>query len=232
MPVSHARATAMTSTDEHAAGQVPGLLDVRAQVPDPAEAARPPVPAGVRARGRGGVRAGRGDERPGDRRPGRRPAAGGPAEAGRDAPPAAMRNLTETTRRTDQIQSDILRRGTKFNETSCPDRPHPVRHREAGSAVFSVNLVPHLPIGPDSLRLGPDSARQDNGTCSTPYGGRELPPTLHNAHYRRSNRQAMPHPTPRPWIRHRSQHRQNRGPVPVQTIRGSEQVAEHRVNRR
>jgi hypothetical protein len=63
-------------------------------------------------------------------------------------------------------------------------------------------------------------------------GARACGATLHNVHYRRSNRQAMPHPTPRPRIRHRSQHRQNRGPVPVQTIRGSEQVAEHRVNRR
>ena len=35
MPVPHARATAVTSTDEHAAGEVPGLLEVRAQVPDP-----------------------------------------------------------------------------------------------------------------------------------------------------------------------------------------------------
>jgi predicted transposase YbfD/YdcC len=35
MPVSHARATAVTSTDEHAAGEVPGLLEVLAQVPDP-----------------------------------------------------------------------------------------------------------------------------------------------------------------------------------------------------
>ncbi len=35
MPVPHARATDVTSTDEHAAGQVPGLLEVRAQVPDP-----------------------------------------------------------------------------------------------------------------------------------------------------------------------------------------------------
>ncbi len=35
MPVSHARATAVTSADEHAAGQVPGLLEVLAQVPDP-----------------------------------------------------------------------------------------------------------------------------------------------------------------------------------------------------
>ena len=37
MPVSHARATAVTSTDEHAAGEVPGLLEVLAQVPDPRE---------------------------------------------------------------------------------------------------------------------------------------------------------------------------------------------------
>lgn len=35
MPVSPARATAVTSTDEHAAGEVPGLLEVLAQVPDP-----------------------------------------------------------------------------------------------------------------------------------------------------------------------------------------------------
>ena len=35
MPVPHARATAVTSTDDHAAGQVPGLLEVLAQVPDP-----------------------------------------------------------------------------------------------------------------------------------------------------------------------------------------------------
>jgi hypothetical protein len=35
MSVPHARATAVTSTDEHAAGQVPGLLEVLAQVPDP-----------------------------------------------------------------------------------------------------------------------------------------------------------------------------------------------------
>jgi hypothetical protein len=37
MPVPHARATAVTSTDEHPAGQVPGLLEVLAQVPDPRE---------------------------------------------------------------------------------------------------------------------------------------------------------------------------------------------------
>ena len=35
MPVSHARDTAVTSTDEHAAGEVPGLLEVLARVPDP-----------------------------------------------------------------------------------------------------------------------------------------------------------------------------------------------------
>ena len=35
MPVSHARATAVTSTDEDAAGDVPGLLEVLARVPDP-----------------------------------------------------------------------------------------------------------------------------------------------------------------------------------------------------
>lgn len=35
MSVSHARATAMTSTDEHAAREVPGLLEVLAQIPDP-----------------------------------------------------------------------------------------------------------------------------------------------------------------------------------------------------
>jgi hypothetical protein len=35
MPVSHARDTAMTSSDEKAAGEVPGLLDVLARVPDP-----------------------------------------------------------------------------------------------------------------------------------------------------------------------------------------------------
>ena len=35
MPVSHARVTAVTSTDEHEAGEVPGLLEVLAQVPDP-----------------------------------------------------------------------------------------------------------------------------------------------------------------------------------------------------
>jgi hypothetical protein len=35
MPVSHARDTAVTSTDEQAAAQVPGLLEVLAQVPDP-----------------------------------------------------------------------------------------------------------------------------------------------------------------------------------------------------
>ena len=35
MPVSHARATAVTSTDENAAGEVPGLLEVLALVPDP-----------------------------------------------------------------------------------------------------------------------------------------------------------------------------------------------------
>lgn len=35
MPVSHARDTAVTSTDEQAAGPVPGLLEVLAQVPDP-----------------------------------------------------------------------------------------------------------------------------------------------------------------------------------------------------
>ena len=35
MPVSHARATAVTSTDEDASGDVPGLLEVLARVPDP-----------------------------------------------------------------------------------------------------------------------------------------------------------------------------------------------------
>ncbi len=35
MPVSHARATAVTSTDEDACGDVPGLLEVLARVPDP-----------------------------------------------------------------------------------------------------------------------------------------------------------------------------------------------------
>lgn len=35
MSVSHAHATAVTSTDERAAGEVPGLLEVLAQVPDP-----------------------------------------------------------------------------------------------------------------------------------------------------------------------------------------------------
>ena len=35
MPVSHARDTTMTSTDEQAAGEVPGLLEVLARVPDP-----------------------------------------------------------------------------------------------------------------------------------------------------------------------------------------------------
>jgi predicted transposase YbfD/YdcC len=35
MPVSHARATAVTSTDEQASGKVPGLLEVLARVPDP-----------------------------------------------------------------------------------------------------------------------------------------------------------------------------------------------------
>jgi predicted transposase YbfD/YdcC len=35
MPVSHARATAVTSTDGKEAGEVPGLLEVLAQVPDP-----------------------------------------------------------------------------------------------------------------------------------------------------------------------------------------------------
>jgi predicted transposase YbfD/YdcC len=35
MSVSHARATAVTSTDEHPSGEVPGLLEVLAQVPDP-----------------------------------------------------------------------------------------------------------------------------------------------------------------------------------------------------
>src|ERR1022692_3950086 len=34
MPVSHARATTVTSTDERAAGDVPGLLEVLALVPD------------------------------------------------------------------------------------------------------------------------------------------------------------------------------------------------------
>jgi hypothetical protein len=48
-------------------------------------------------------------------------------------------------------------------------------------------------------------------------GARACGATLHNVHYRRSNRQAMPHPTPRPRIRHRSQHRQNvPGPRPDQ----------------
>ena len=35
MPVSHARSTAVTSTDEQASGEVPGLLEVLARVPDP-----------------------------------------------------------------------------------------------------------------------------------------------------------------------------------------------------
>jgi hypothetical protein len=35
MPVSHAHATAVTSTDEQDGGEVPGLLEVLAQVPDP-----------------------------------------------------------------------------------------------------------------------------------------------------------------------------------------------------
>jgi predicted transposase YbfD/YdcC len=35
MPVSHARVTAVTSTGEHEAGEVPGLLEVLALVPDP-----------------------------------------------------------------------------------------------------------------------------------------------------------------------------------------------------
>ena len=35
MPVSYARAITVTSTDEHAAGEVPGLLEVLAQFPDP-----------------------------------------------------------------------------------------------------------------------------------------------------------------------------------------------------
>ena len=35
MPVSHARATAVTSTDEQASGKAPGLLEVLARVPDP-----------------------------------------------------------------------------------------------------------------------------------------------------------------------------------------------------
>ena len=35
MPVSHARDTAVTSTDDQAAAEVPGLLEVLARVPDP-----------------------------------------------------------------------------------------------------------------------------------------------------------------------------------------------------
>ena len=35
MPVSHARATTVTSTDGDACGDVPGLLEVLARVPDP-----------------------------------------------------------------------------------------------------------------------------------------------------------------------------------------------------
>jgi hypothetical protein len=35
MPVSHARDTAVTSTDEQRAAEVPGLLEVLARVPDP-----------------------------------------------------------------------------------------------------------------------------------------------------------------------------------------------------
>ena len=35
MPVSHARDTAVTSTDEQVASEVPGLLEVLARVPDP-----------------------------------------------------------------------------------------------------------------------------------------------------------------------------------------------------
>ena len=35
MPVSHARAAVVTSTDGKEAGEVPGLLEVLAQVPDP-----------------------------------------------------------------------------------------------------------------------------------------------------------------------------------------------------
>jgi hypothetical protein len=51
------------------------------------------------------------------------------------------------------IRRDILRRGTKFNETSCPDGLDSARHREAGSSVVSTNLVSQAQIGPDSLRL-------------------------------------------------------------------------------
>jgi hypothetical protein len=35
MSVAHARATAVTSIDEHAPGEVPGMLEVLAQVQDP-----------------------------------------------------------------------------------------------------------------------------------------------------------------------------------------------------
>ncbi len=61
--VSHARDTAMTSTDEQSrSGKVPGLLEVLAAGPGPAEAARPPLPAHVRPGRRGRVRAGRGQD--------------------------------------------------------------------------------------------------------------------------------------------------------------------------
>jgi hypothetical protein len=35
MPTSHARAAVVTSTDGKEAGEVPGLLEVLAQAPDP-----------------------------------------------------------------------------------------------------------------------------------------------------------------------------------------------------
>jgi hypothetical protein len=75
MPISHALISAVTCTDE----QVPGLLDVLAQVTDPR-----------RRRGRFTLvfvlavavtcALARGEESPGDRRPGRRPAAGAQRE--------------------------------------------------------------------------------------------------------------------------------------------------------
>ncbi len=92
MPVPHARATAVTSTDEHAVGEVPGLLEVLAQVPDPRKrrgrryllvfvlaVAVACVPAGAKNFREIGDQAA---DLPQE----------GPAEAGRDAPPAATQD--------------------------------------------------------------------------------------------------------------------------------------------
>jgi hypothetical protein len=49
---------------------------------------------------------------------------------------------------------------------------------------------------------------------------------------RQDHRQAVTHAPARPRVNHSSQHRQDRDPVLPKRIRSSEQVAEHRVDRR